>query len=151
MPKITQDVKKRDDKTRTFASASRALPELFQDVKKRDDKARTFALQDNNEVENLAELTKSRLKVPDPIESNSIKRIFAEMKSAENLERAKFLENINKYESINLNDVNNLIDEMEKNIVERYIADLGNNKKFYFRDLFNFLHDIKDGKISDFN
>ena len=30
-------------------------------------------------------------------------------------------------------------------------VDLGDNNKIYFRDLTNFLYDIKDGKISDFN
>ena len=31
------------------------------------------------------------------------------------------------------------------------IVDIGNNKEIYFRDLTNFLYDIKDGKINDFN
>ena len=45
-----------------------------------------------------------------------------------------------------------MIDEIKRNITENdNIADLGNNKEIYFRDLNNFLYDIKDGKISDFN
>ena len=64
----------------------------------------------------------------------------------------KFLENINKYEDINLDSVNNLIEEIKKNIRTRdNIVDLGNNKEVYFNDIFNFLHDIKDGYINNFN
>ena len=45
-----------------------------------------------------------------------------------------------------------MIDEIENNIIESdNIVDLGGNKKNYFRDLTNFLYDIKNGKISDFN
>ena len=45
-----------------------------------------------------------------------------------------------------------MIDEIKRNITENdNIVDLGNNKEIYFRDLNNFLYDIKDGKISDFN
>ena len=45
-----------------------------------------------------------------------------------------------------------MIDEIKRNITEHdNIVDLGNNKEIYFRDLNNFLYDIKDGKISDFN
>ena len=78
--------------------------------------------------------------------------MFAEIKSPENLKREKTLKNINKYEDINLNDVNNLIKEIEKDItMGDNIVDLGNGKEVYFNDIFNFLHDIKDGKINDFN
>ena len=45
-----------------------------------------------------------------------------------------------------------MIDEINSNIIEGdNIVDLGDNKKIYFRDLINFLYEIKDGKISDFN
>ena len=65
-------------------------------------------------------------------------------KRPEDFKRERFLKNINKYEDINLNDVNNLIDEIKRNIAEHdSIVDL--------RDLNNFLYDIKDGKICDFN
>ena len=47
----------------------------------------------------------------------------------------------NKYERIDLNEITE-----GDNIVK-----LGNNKEIYFRDLANFLYDIKDGKINDFN
>ena len=51
-------------------------------------------------------------------------------------------------ENINLNSVNNLIKEIEENITEDdNIVDLGDGKEVYFRDLFNFLHDINDGNI----
>ena len=45
-----------------------------------------------------------------------------------------------------------MIKEIEKNITEGdNIVDLGDGKEVYFRDLFNFLHDIKDNKINNFN
>ena len=47
----------------------------------------------------------------------------------------------NKYERIDLNEIT----EGDN------IAKLGNNKEISFRDLANFLYDIKDGKINDFN
>ena len=31
------------------------------------------------------------------------------------------------------------------------ISDIGNNKKIYFKDLTNFLNDITNGKINNFN
>ena len=31
------------------------------------------------------------------------------------------------------------------------IVDIGNNNKIYFKDLINFLYDIKNDKINDFN
>ena len=62
----------------------------------------------------------------------------------------KFLKN--KYERIDLNDVNSLIGVINSEITEEdNIVKLGNNKQIYFRDLANFLYDIKDGKINDFN
>ena len=64
----------------------------------------------------------------------------------------KFLENINKYEDINLNDVNNLIEEIKKNItMGDNILDLGDDKCVYFNHINNFLYDIKDGNINNFN
>ena len=58
----------------------------------------------------------------------------------------------NKYERIDLNGVNGLIGVINSEITEGdNIVKLGNNKKIYFRDLANFLYDIKDGKINDFN
>ena len=53
---------------------------------------------------------------------------------------------------INLNDVNDLINEIKYNFNEgNNFLDLGDNKSIYFRDLYNFLYDIKDNKINDFN
>ena len=55
------------------------------------------------------------------------------MKKSQNLERDKSLKNINKYEDINLNDVNNLIDEIKKNIkMDDNVLDLGDNKYVQF-------------------
>ena len=84
---------------------------MLQDFRKRDDKARTFSPPDNeDEIKKLAELTKAKIKTPDDL----VKRNFTRMKRPEDLERDKFLENINKYGNINLNDVNNLINEIKK-------------------------------------
>ena len=115
------------------------MPKIFQDVKKRDDKARTLAPPDDNEMF-LANLSLDNLKNPRNIKNVDLKR------------PEKIKSTINKYANINLNDVNNLIDEIEKNVAEGdNIVDLGDNKEIYFRDLLNFLLDIKNYKINDFN
>ena len=137
------------------------LPKIFQDVRKRDDKARTFALPDNNDeadkkMKDLAEEALALInllnlkKADDSTKLNSIKREFDKIKRPKDLKMAKFLENINKYESINLNDVNKLIEEIKENItMGDNIADLGDGKEVHFNDLNNFLYDIKDGKINN--
>ena len=62
---------------------------------------------------------------------------------------------MDKYEDINLDNINMLINRIYNettkgdNIVD--IVDVGNDKKIYFKDLINFLYDIKNGKIDDFN
>ena len=124
-------------------------PKILQDLRKRDDKARNFAPpDDDDEMKNLAELTKAKLKTHDDL----VKIEFTRIKSPEDFKMKKFLENTNKYEDRNVNSVNNLIKEIEKNITEGdNIVDLGDGKEVYFRDLFNFLHDIKDNKINNFN
>ena len=139
------------------------MPKIFQDVRKRDHKARTFAPSDNNDevdkkIKDSAEevLALNNLlnlkKVDDSTKLNSIKREFDKIKRPEDLKMAKFLENINKYESINLNDVNDLIEEIKENItMGDNIVDLGDGKEVYFNDLNNFLYDIKDGKINNSN
>ena len=43
-----------------------------------------------------------------------IEKPFNKMKRPEDFENERILKNINKYEYINLDDVNNLIDEIEK-------------------------------------
>ena len=59
---------------------------------------------------------------------------------------------IDKYERINLTDVNDLIKNSEKDItIGDNIVDLANGKEIYFIDIFNFLNDIKNGKINNFN
>ena len=119
------------------------MPNILQDARKRDDKSRTFAPPDNTDEEkkSLKELT--RLKYPDDlIELNLNKKPFGKIKRPTELEVEKFLENINKYKDINLNDFNNLIDD---------VLDLGDNKYVYFNDINDFLHDIKDGNINNFD
>ena len=59
---------------------------------------------------------------------------------------------INKYEDINLDNINMLINGMHYEITEGdNIVDIGDNNKIYFKDLINFLYDIKNDKINDFN
>ena len=131
------------------------MPKIFPDVRKRDDKARTFALLDDNDevdkkIKDSAEeaLALTNLlnlkKVDDSTKLNSIKREFDKIRRPKDLEMAKFLENINKYESINLNDVNNLIEEIKENItIGNNIVDLGDGKEVYFNDLNNFYTILK--------
>ena len=125
------------------------MPKILEDVRKRDDKARTFAPSDNDdEMKKLAELTEAKIKMPDVL----IKKEFNRIKRLEDLKRDKIFENINKYEDINLNDVNNLIDETKKNIrMGDNALDLGDDKFVYFNNINDFLHDIKDGNINNFN
>ena len=59
---------------------------------------------------------------------------------------------MDKYEDIDLDSINMFINRIydETNKLDN-IVDVGNDKKIYFKDLINFLYDIKDGKIYDFN
>ena len=137
-------------------------PEILQDVRKRDDKVRTFAPSDddenhdNDEMKKLAEITKaklklSRLKTPD-VSIKPVGEIFSKIKRPEDFKRERILGNINKYKNINLNDVNNLIDEIKRNItMDDNVLDLGDDKYVYFNNTRDFLHDIKNCKINNFN
>ena len=59
---------------------------------------------------------------------------------------------MDKYEDINLDNINMLINRIYNETAEGdNIVDVGNDKKIYFKDLIYFLYDIKDGKIDDFN
>ena len=109
-------------------------------------------------MEDLIELAKAQRqltklkRVDDSIELDSIEKKFAKIKHPEDLKMHKFLEYTKKHKSINLNDVNNLIDEIEKNVtMNDNIVELGDNKFVYFNNLNNFLYGIKDGKINNFN
>ena len=69
-------------------------------------------------MKKLAEKTKAKLKLgglkmPDA-SIKPIEKPFSKIKRPEDFERERILENINKYEDINLNDVNNLIDEIKE-------------------------------------
>ena len=45
-----------------------------------------------------------------------------------------------------------MIDEVKKNFEKRNnILDIGNNKSANFNDILNFLQDIIDGEVNDFN
>ena len=114
------------------------MPKILQDVRKRDDKARTFATPDNNdELDKIKDLAEETLALT----------------GLTNLEKIKdFEKTTDVYDRINLNDVNDLIIEIEYNVNEgNNIVDLGDNKSIYFRDLHNFLYDLKDNKINNFN
>ena len=130
-------------------------PNVIQDVRKRDDKARTFTPPDNtielakDDWEKLYELKRSA----DLLKSNPNKKFSLDgIKRPEDLERDKILKSINQYKKMDLRDIKGLIDSINLKVTEKdNIVDLGNNKEVYFRDLNDFLHDIMDGKINDFN
>ena len=92
----------------------------------------------------------ARLKFPSDRKSTELS--FDTIKRPEDLERDKIFKDMNKYEDINLDDVNKLINTIKDEIIEGdNIVDVGDNREIYFRDLINFLYDIKNGKINDFN
>ena len=129
------------------------LPNVIQDVRKRDDKARTFAPPDNtielteDDWEKLYKLKHSNL-----LKSNPSKKSFDELKSSKDLGMDKIFKDMNKYRKINLDYIKGLNGRLNRSVTEGdNIVDLGNNEKIYFRDLNDFLHDIIDGKINDIN
>ena len=62
------------------------------------------------------------------------------------------LKNENEYINIDLGDVNNLVGEMKKNVKKiDNIIDIGNNVSINFNDILNFLQDIIDSKVNNFN
>ena len=128
---------------------------MVQDVRKRDDKARTFAAPDNtiklteNEEKEVNKHL-DRLKLPSDKKSTELS--FDTIKRSEDLQKYKIFKDMNKYKDINLNDVNDLINKINNEITEGdNIVDLGNGKEIYFRDIANFSYDIKDGKINYLN
>ena len=51
-----------------------------------------------------------------------------------------------------MHDIKDLIDRIDRKFTEEnHIVDLRNNEKICFRDVSNFLYDIMNGKINDFN
>ena len=124
------------------------MPKMFQDKDLstmpkilQDGTSRTFAPPDNT-----AELSALKRINEDLSRSKSLD----EFKKPTDFKMDKFLEN--KYEKIDLDDVNSLIDRINSEILEKdNIVDLGNDKEIYFRDVVNFLYDIKDGKINNLN
>ena len=70
----------------------------------------------------------------------------------DNIKKPSILESINKYEDINLDNINMLINRIYYEITEGdNIVDIVNNNKIYFKDLINFLNDIRYVKINDFD
>ena len=108
-------------------------PKLIQDLEKDDDKARTFA----------------------PPHKRKTKRIISDFKEIQEISKdrdiAELLKDNNKYINIDLSNVNDLIDEVKKSFEKRNILDIGNNKSINFNDILNFLQDIIDGEVNDFN
>ena len=108
------------------------MPKILQDVRIRDNKAKTFAPPDNNDkFDEMDDLVESTLALNN---LTNLKKI------------RKFKENtIGKYKKIDLNRVDDLYDK-RKNI---NIDD--DNEYVHFRNLLDFLSDIKNGKINNFN
>ena len=108
------------------------MPKILQDVRIRDNKAKTFAPPDNNDkFDEMDDLVESTLALNN---LTNLKKI------------RKFKENtIGKYKKIDLNRVDDLYDKI-KNI---NIDD--DNEYVHFRNLLDFLSDIKNGKINNFN
>ena len=81
---------------------------------------------------------------------------YLEMKKNEylniNLSDINNLNEKNEYLNINLSDINNLFDTVKKKILKKNnIIDIGDNKSINFNDIIDFLKDIIDGKINNFN
>ena len=112
---------------------------MLQDVRKSYDKTGTFDPPDN-----IDELHK---KMKDSAEETLALTNLLNLKRLDDPKETTYV-----YDSTNLNDVHNLINEIKIDITENdHIVDLGDNKYVCFRDLFNFLHDIKHSKINNFN
>ena len=102
---------------------------MLQNVRKRDDKARTFA----------------------PPHKKETKKFISDFEKLQEL-KDELLKDDNKYVNINLSNVNDLIDKIKKNFEKRNnILDIGINKSVNFNDILNFLQDIIDGEVNDFN
>ena len=125
---------------------------MIQDVRKRDDKARTFAPPDKQMKDEQKEIYKHLAILKSPNNKKSTKSLLSTIKRPKDLEMDNIFKNMNKYEDINLDDVNNLINTINDEITEGdNIVDLGNGKEIYFRDSTNFLYDIKNGEINNFD
>ena len=110
-------------------------PTLIQDLEKKDDKARL-----------LLHLIKERQK-----KISDFKELQEISKDRDIDELLKDNDN-DKYVNINLSNVNDLIDEVKKNFEKRNnILDIRNNKSINFNDILNFLQDIIDSEVHDFN
>ena len=122
---ITEDLKRSNmiNNSKQLHENPIIVPKMFPDVRKKNDKVRTFAPSDNT--------TK-----PSFLEDD----YGGEKKSTD------------KYKTIDLHDIKSLIDRIDRKVTEENdIVDLGNNEKFYFRDVNNFFYDIMNGKINNFN
>ena len=149
MPKMLREETKKD----LNIPPKMLQEEIKRDVRKRDNKSRTFAPPDNmirpSPLERINE-SLSRLKNPDDKTYSFDELTFDKIKRPTDFKIDKFYKN--KYERKDLNGVNSLIGVVNSEITKGgNIVKLGNNKEIYFRDLANFLYHIKDGKINDFN
>ena len=104
------------------------------DVRKKENKARTFAPPDDA--------------------NEKLKTIFKNKPSMTEEEFKKFLnDNISKKE-INLDDIDDLINEIDKYKYRNALVsnnDDDDYKVVSFKNLFDFINDITDGKINNFN
>ena len=69
------------------------MPEVLQDVRKRDNKARTFALSDDDEMKKLAEITNvklklGRLEMPD-VSIQPTEKLYDKMKRPEDSKKER--------------------------------------------------------------
>ena len=147
---MLQDVRKRDDKTRTFAPLDKTIePTPSECINK---SLSTLKILDNTTaLTPLERINKSlsALKILDNTTGLTPSELIN--KSLSTLKRPQDL-STNQYEKINLNYIKGLIGRINREVTERNnIVDLGNNEKVYFRNLNDFLYDILDGKINDFN
>ena len=84
---------------------------ILHDVKKRDNKARTFAPSDNTtKSTKIIDPLESAYK-----DEEELNLFFDKKEILKDFDIGKLLEDENKYININLSNVNNLIDEMKKN------------------------------------
>ena len=113
-------------------------PKMLQDVRERGDKARIFAPPETNKFDETNDLTEE-----DALALSELTKLKYPK---------EFGKTTHKYKSINLNRFDDLINEIGYNVtIDNNIVDLGDDESIYFKDLLDFLYDIKYNKINTFN
>ena len=149
LQKELDDIKEEQVKRSSITETPSMLPKMLQ-----DDKARTFALPDNtagpSPLERINKSLSTLKNLDDKTYSFEDELTFDEFKKPADFKMDDFLKS--KYERIDLNEAKNLSNLIDKEITEGgNIIDFGNNNEIYFRDLANFLEDVKLGNINDLN